>query len=141
MIFTLLPLLIAFGFLAIFDLLDSKRINIIFILIGVFLVLLMNTFSFLNGLLLYAGIISIIALLFIKRLGLGDKILLATSFLIYPFYLIWLIILVALLLSKPFLKIKSWLAYHLFKRESVSVAFYPFLFISTLIIYLFLSVI
>jgi len=141
MIFNLFPLLIAFGFLAVFDLLGSKRINILFILIGVFIVLLMNAFSLLNGLLLYAGIASIIALLFIKRLGLGDKILLATSFLIYPFYLIWLIILVALLLSKPFLKIKSWLAYHLFKRESVSVAFYPFLFISALIIYLFLSII
>jgi len=141
MIFNMLPLLIAFGFLAVFDLLNSKRINIIFIFIGAFIVLFMNSFHILNGILLYAGIASIIALLFIKRLGTGDKILLATSFIIYPFYLMWLIILIALLLSKPFLKIKSWFAYHLFKRQSVSVAFYPFLFISAIIVYLLLSVI
>jgi len=141
MIFNLLPILIAFGFLAVFDLLDSKRINIILIFIGVFIVLLMNSFSILNGILLYAGIASIIALLFIKRLGAGDKILLATSFIIYPFYLIWAIILLALLLSKPFLKVKSWFAYHLFKKQNISVAFYPFLFISTIIIYFLLSII
>ena len=141
MTLSLIPLLIVFGFLAVFDLLGSKRINIIIILIGAVLILIMNSFSVLNGVLLYAGILSIIALLFIKRLGTGDKIVLATSFIIYPFYLIWSIIIFALLISKPFLKIKSWFAYHIFKRENASIAFYPFLFISSIIVYFLISII
>jgi len=141
MMFYLLPLLIAFGFLAIFDILDSKRIKTIFIIIGVLLVLFMNSLSILNGILLYIGIISVIILLFIKKIGAGDKILLATSFIIYPFYLIWAILLLAFILSEPFLKIKSFFMYHLLKKQRVSIAFYPFLFISTLIIYFILSII
>jgi len=134
-------LLIVFGFLAVFDLLGSKRINIIIILIGAILLLVMNAFSILNGVLLYSGILSIIALLFIKRFGTGDKIVLATSFVIYPFYLIWSIIIFALLISKPFLKVKSWFEYRFLKKENVSVAFYPFLFISSIIVYFLISII
>jgi hypothetical protein len=133
--------MIVFGFLAIFDLLGSKRINILIIMIGIFIILLLNSFSLLKGILLYAGLISIIILLFIKRLGLGDKLVLATSFLIYPFYFIWIIIILALFLSKPFLNIKHWFASHFYNRQNVSVAFYPFLFISSVIIYFILSII
>jgi hypothetical protein len=133
--------MIVFGFLAIFDLLGSKRINITIIMIGIFIILLLNSFSLLKGILLYAGLISIIILLFIKRLGLGDKLVLATSFLIYPFYFIWIIIILALFLSKPFLSIKHWFASHFYNRQNVSVAFYPFLFISSVIIYFILSII
>ena len=82
--FNYLPLLIVFGFLAVFDLLDSKRINILFILIGAFVLFFMNNFTLLKG--------------------------------------------------------KSFF-YSLFHKERVSVAFYPFLFISTLLIVIIMNTI
>ncbi len=138
--FNYLPLLIVFGFLAVFDLLDSKRINILFILIGAFVLFFMNNFTLLKGTMFLIGVFSIIILFFIKSLGMGDKIVLSASFLIYPFYWMWLILTVAILISKPVLKIKSFF-YSLFHKERVSVAFYPFLFISTLLIVIIMNTI
>lgn len=137
--FNFLPLLIVFGFLAVFDILDAKKINIVYIIIGVFVLLFMNGFSLNNGIMLTIGIISIIIVLFIKFLGFGDKIILAVSFLIYPFYWIWIILLFAFILSKPILSIKSWFNRHFTKHKEVSVAFYPYLFLSSLFIVIFFS--
>ncbi len=138
--FNYLPLLIVFGFLAVFDLLDAKRINIVFIGIGAFVLLFMNGFVVNSGIMLTIGAISIVPLLLIKSLGFGDKIILSLSFLLYPFYWIWTILLLALLISKPVLKAKGWF-YKFFHKNSVSIAFYPYLFISTLIIVMILQLV
>lgn len=139
--FNYLALLIVFGFLAVFDLLDAKKINIVFILIGAGVLLFMSDFALNSGIMLTIGAISIIPLLFMRFLGIGDKIILAFSFLIYPFYWIWAILIFAILLSKPALKTKSWFYRHFNKNKNVSVAFYPYLFLSTLIIAIILYII
>ncbi len=132
--FNYLPLLIVFGFLAVLDLLDAKRINVIFILFGIFVLFFMNKFTIEHGAMLFLGIISSLAVLFVPHLGNGDKMTLIASFLIYPFYWIWLILFLAILISKPFLGAKSWLYFHVLHRNTVSVAFYPYLFLSVLLI-------
>lgn len=139
--FNYLPLLIIFGFLAVFDLLNAKRINILFILIGAGVLLFMNGFALNLGIMLIIGAISIVPLLFMRFLGTGDKIILSLSFLLYPFYWIWVILLFAILLSKPALKLKSWFYKHFSKNRMVSVAFYPYLFLSTLIIVIIFNII
>ena len=74
---------------------------------------------------------SIIILLLLPNVGIGDKIFLATAFLIYPFWLIWCIILLALLLTRPVFKLISFFA----RSRDMSVPFYPFLFLSAAILF------
>lgn len=139
--FNYLPLLIVFGFLAVIDLLNSKKINLLFLLLGIFVLFFMNGFSINHGVLLWVGVISAIATFFIPHLGNGDKIVVSASFLIYPFYWILAILILAIIISKPILKIKGWLYYHFLHKQTVSVAFYPYLFLSTLfIVFLFLII-
>ena len=64
------------------------------------------------------------------KIGSGDKIFLAATFLIYPFWLMWGIIALALLLTRPVFKLISFFV----KNREMSVPFYPFLFLSTVIV-------
>ena len=83
-----------------------------------------------TGILLYAGLGSIVLMWIvatIEGLGKGDKIFLATTFLVYPFYLIWIILIIALFLSNKFFKATA--------HRVHDVPWIPFLFISTIIVY------
>lgn len=139
MIFNYLPLLIVFGSLAVFDILGKKRINLMIILLCSGLLLFMNGFIFNSGMMLVFGIVSSVAILLMRFLGIGDKIVLIVSLMVYDFYWIWIILILAIIISRPAIKIKSF--FNINKSNSVSVAFYPYLFISTLIIVWILSLI
>ena len=136
-----IPLLVSFAILGILDIVGRKRINIKYILFFavVFVIIFLYNINFgisnfiassslLNSLEIFG---SIIILLILPRVGIGDKIFLATTFLIYPFWLIWLIILLAFVLTRPVFKLISFFV----KSRELSVPFYPFLFLSTAIMF------
>ncbi len=138
--FNLLPIIVVFAFLAIFDLLGSRRINLIIILIAAIVIIAANNFIFLNMYYLLAGVISI-GILTLLPLGMGDKLVLSVVFLIYPFYIPWVIIIIAFILSKPIVTFKRWIFEKMHKHTTrIEVAFYPFLFVSALIVYLSLKI-
>jgi hypothetical protein len=80
---------------------------------------------------------SVFILLILPRVGMGDKIFLATTFLIYPFWLMWIIIFLAFLLTRPVFKLVSFFV----KNRNISVPFYPFLFLSTVIMFVLISIV
>ena len=78
----------------------------------------------------YAIAASVAILALMGDIGFGDKIFLSSVFLLYPFWFVWVIFIVATLLTKPVFKAISW-----FRRgKEISLPFYPFLFLSALTI-------
>lgn len=139
--FNLLPLIIVFGFLALLDIIGWKKIGLIFIIVGAFLLFFLNKFLILKGILLILGLISIVIIVLIKSLGAGDKIVLSASFLIYPFYIIGPILIIALLISRESLNLEYFILHKLKRNvKEISIPFYPFLFFSTIIIYILLEI-
>jgi hypothetical protein len=130
----LLPLLLVFAILGIFDLLGSKKISIIILLFSILLLFLLNSFSIVSGTLLALCLISSVIIVFLPKIGFGDKILIIASMFVYPAYFIWIILILAYALSIPFLSLKLKVA-NFFRKNKASVAFFPYLFLSTLLIY------
>jgi len=140
--FSLVPLLIALAILGIYDIVGNKRISVkvilffavIFVLIFLYQINL-SINSYLNATPkweLEATLISIIALFLLPMIGMGDKIFLAVTFLVYPFWLIWAIIILAQVLITPVFKV----IFFFRKGAKASLPFYPFLFLATLVVYL-----
>ena len=134
-------LLASFAILGILDIVGGKRINInyVFFFAAIFVMIFLFNIGFdipkfaasSSSLKLAEVFGSIIILLLLPNVGIGDKIFLATAFLIYPFWLIWCIILLALLLTRPVFKLISFFA----RSRDMSVPFYPFLFLSAAILF------
>jgi hypothetical protein len=140
----LIPLLASFAILGILDIIGGKRINVNYVLFfaAVFVIIFFYNINFdlsgfaasssaLNSLEIFG---SIVVLLLLPNLGMGDKIFLAATFLVYPFWLMWAIIVLALLLTRPVFKLISIFV----KNRTLSVPFYPFLFLSTALMLLLL---
>ena len=134
-------LLASFAILGILDILGGQRINTDYILFfaAIFIMIFLYNISFdipkfmasSSTLSLVEVFGSIAVLLILPKVGTGDKIFLATAFLIYPFWLIWCILLLALLLTRPVFRLISFFV----KRGNMSVPFYPFLFLSAAIMF------
>jgi hypothetical protein len=141
----LLLLLIAFAILGIYDIFGNKRISINVILlfvIGFILIFLYQVnFSITSYIsntpswYLAATILSAAILLALPKIGFGDKLFLVVTFFVYPFWLIWIIIVLAELLIMPLFK----LIFYFKKEGSASLPFYPFLFLAVLVIYLIIT--
>lgn len=140
-------LLVPFAVLEILDIVGGGRINLKYILFFavIFLAIFLYNINFdfskfiassstLNSIGIFG---SIFILLIFPRIGIGDKIFLATTFLIYPFWFMWPIILLALLLTRPIFKLMSFFL----KERDLALPFYPFLFLSTLIMFVIVSII
>lgn len=140
-------LLASFAILGILDIVGGQRINIKYILF--FAVIFASIFlyninfdipkylassSMLNLVEVFG---SIVILLLLPKVGMGDKIFLAATFLVYPFWLIWCIILLAFLLTRPVFKLISFFV----KSGNMSVPFYPFLFLSAAIMYVLIFIV
>ncbi|MFA6907390.1 MAG: hypothetical protein WC263_01025, partial [Candidatus Micrarchaeia archaeon] len=116
----LVLLLAAFAILGILDIAGGKRIGASYILFfaAVFAIIFLYNINFdipefvasSSALELAEVFGSIAILLLLPKLGSGDKMFLATTFLIYPFWLMWGIILLALLLTRPVFKLISFFA-------------------------------
>lgn len=143
--FTLIFLLVSFAILGILDIIGMAKINtstiLVFSLITIFLFLYTINFNpvgyFQNlGILALVEIFGSIIILFIyPYLGMGDKIFLSTTFLLYPFWIIWAIIILAIILTKPlFALIRVFI-----KNADLALPFYPFLFLASFIVYLLLK--
>jgi len=134
-------LLASFAILGILDIVGGERINIKYILFFavIFAIIFLYNINFdISGFMASSSTLnlaevfgSIVILLLLPKVGVGDKIFLATTFLIYPFWLMWCIILLALLLTRPVFKLISFFV----KSGNMSVPFYPFLFLSTAIMF------
>ncbi len=134
-------LLVSFAILGILDIIGLERINIKYILffaLAFVAIFLYNINLNISGFIASLGTIglvemfgSIIILVLFPGIGIGDKIFLATTFLIYPFWLMWTIILLALILTRPIFRLISVFV----KDQTLSVPFYPFLFLSSGVIY------
>ena len=134
-------LLVSFAILGILDILGGKRIDVRYILFfaAFFVIMFLYNINFdipkfvaaSSTLNLVEVFGSIAILLLLPKLGSGDKIFLATAFLIYPFWLMWGIILLALFLTRPVFKLISFFV----KSGDMSVPFYPFLFLSAAIMF------
>ena len=135
----LILLLVSFAILGILDIVGRKRINIKYILLFavIFVMIFLYNINFdIPGFIASSSppnsveiFGSILILLLLPKVGIGDKIFLAVTFLLYPFWLMWLIILLALLLTRPAFKLMSFFV----KSGNMSVPLYPFLFLSTAI--------
>lgn len=144
---SLIPLLVSFAILGILDVVGGKRINtnyILFFAVVFVIIFLYNINLDISGFMASSSLLnsveifgSIVILLLLPELGIGDKIFLATTFLVYPFWLMWTIILLALLLTRPAFKIISFFV----KSGNMSVPFYPFLFLSTVMMFAFISLV
>ena len=136
----LVLLLVSFAILGILDILGGKRIDVKYILFfaAVFVIIFLYNINLdIPGFVASSSTLklaevfgSIAILLILPKVGSGDKIFLATAFLIYPFWLMWGIIVLALLLTRPVFKLILFFV----KNREMSVPFYPFLFLSTVII-------
>jgi hypothetical protein len=140
-------LLLSFAVLGILDIVGRKRINTEYILLFavIFVIIFLYNINFnipefiasssmLNSVEIFG---SILILLLLPKIGIGDKIFLATTFLIYPFWLMWIIILLAMLLTRPVFKLISFFV----KSGNMSLPFYPFLFLSTVIMFVLISIV
>ena len=129
-------LLASFAILGILDIVGGQRINIKYIIFfaAVFVIIFLYNINFdiprfmasSSTLNLVEVFGSIVIFLLLPKVGIGDKIFLATTFLIYPFWLMWGIILLAFFLTRPVFKLISFFV----KSGNMSVPFYPFLFLS-----------
>ncbi len=144
-IFSLIPLLISFGILGIYDVLGNKRISLkvilafvlIFLVIALYQWFFAPTFSIIKAPQweVIATVISMAVLLAIPSLGFGDKLFLIAAFIVYPFWVIWIVIIAAELLTGPLFK----LIFFFKKNGKASVPFYPFLFLATFTLYLIIA--
>ena len=140
-------LLASFAILGILDVIGGQRINVkyIYFFAAVFaLIFLYNIgfdipkFAALTPALSLVEIFGSIAILLVlPKVGMGDKIFLAATFVIYPFWLMWCIILLALLLTRPVFKLISLFV----KSGSMSVPFYPFLFLSAALVFVLIFIV
>ncbi|EET90257.1 MAG: hypothetical protein LVQ97_04990 [Candidatus Micrarchaeales archaeon] len=135
--FTILYLIFAFAVLAVLDISGKKRIGLKYLLALSLLSVLMSLVfreyvPIFSGVGIYEVVASIAITALLPRIGSGDKIFLASAFLLYPFWLIWAIVAFAMLLTVPFFRLA-----HIFKKKGkVSLPFYPFLFFSAIIVYI-----
>ena len=145
--FTLIFLMISFLILAIYDIIGKKKIKtsvvIIFSLmtVGLFLYNInfqpLIYFQALNNINMIILTSSFLVLFFLLPIGGGDKIFLAPAFLLYPIWLMWSIILLAELMA-----ILEFAIMGIFiRKQKLTIPFYPFLFISSVIIYFVISII
>lgn len=135
--FTVLYLIFAFAVLAVLDILGKKRISLKYLLALSLLSVLMSLafreyVSIFSGIGIYVVAASIAITALLPRIGPGDKIFLASAFLLYPFWLIWTIVAFAVLLTVPLFR----LARIFRKKGKVSLPFYPFLFFSAIVVYI-----
>ncbi len=135
--FTILYLIFAFAVLAVLDILGKKRISLKYLLALSLLSVLMSLafreyVSIFSGIGIYVVAASIAITALLPRIGPGDKIFLASAFLLYPFWLIWAIVAFAVLLTVPLFR----LARIFRKKGKVSLPFYPFLFFSAIVVYI-----
>ncbi len=135
--FTILYLIFAFAVLAVLDILGKKRISLKYLLALSLLSVLMSLafreyVSIFSGIGIYVVAASIAIIALLPRIGPGDKIFLASAFLLYPFWLIWAIVAFAVLLTVPLFR----LARIFRKKGKVSLPFYPFLFFSAIVVYI-----
>ena len=135
--FTILYLIFAFAVLAVLDILGKKRISLKYLLALSLLSVLMSLafreyVSIFSGIGIYVVAASIAITALLPRIGPGDKIFLASAFLLYPFWLIWAIVAFAVLLTVPLFR----LARIFRKKGKVSLPFYPFLFFSAIAVYI-----
>jgi hypothetical protein len=138
---SLIPLLASFAILGILDIAGGKRINTSYVLFFavIFVMIFLYGINFdIPGFMASSSVLnsveifgSILILLLLPGVGIGDKIFLAATFLVYPFWLMWAIIVLALLLTRPVFKLISFFV----KSGNLSVPFYPFLFLSALILF------
>lgn len=139
--FSLIPILVAFAVLGAYDILGNMRINLNIILFFSVLFALLFLYqinfsvsyyeSITPGWTIAATIMSAALLLLLPNLGLGDKIFLVVAFFLYPFWLIWIIFLLAQVLMIPIFGIILFFK----KNGKSSLPFYPFLFLAALIVY------
>ena len=145
--FSLIPLLVAFAVLGIYDILGNKKIDmgIILFFAAIFVLIFFYEINFsissyesgTNGWIIVATFASALMLLILPGFGLGDKIFLVVTFFVYPFWLIWMIIILAQVLMMPIFKLIFY-----FKRSGgASLPFYPFLFLAALVAYYAIMVI
>ncbi|MGC8537575.1 MAG: hypothetical protein ACP5MZ_01145 [Candidatus Micrarchaeia archaeon] len=133
--FTLYYLLIAFAVLGFMDIAGNNKINIKYLLgfsaISIMLSILFRYYVvYLSGYYIYIVAASVIILYLLPRLGLGDKIFISSLLILYPFWLVWVLIALAALLAKPvfaFILLFS-------KKNKIELPFYPLLFISSAIL-------
>lgn len=140
-------LLASFAILGILDIVGGQRINVkyIFFFAAIFVMIFLYNINFdipkyvaeSSTLNLVEVFGSIVILLLLPKVGIGDRIFLAATFLVYPFWLMWCIILLAFLLTRPVFKLISFFV----KRGNMSVPFYPFLFLSAAIMFALVSIV
>lgn len=142
-VFTLVPLLVAFAVLAVYDIVDFELIDLgsilLFVLVFIAIFLFRINFSLSQyaaatpGWEIAAVLASMAAVVVFPRLGMGDKLFLVATFLVYPFWLMWIVIVLAQLLVSMVFR----LVFHFRKNKDGSLAlpFYPFLFIAALLVY------
>jgi hypothetical protein len=92
-----IPLLVSFAILGILDIAGRKRINIKYVLFfaAIFVIIFLYNINFdVSKFMASSSILSsvemfgsILILLLLPRVGIGDKIFLAATFLVYPFWL------------------------------------------------------
>ena len=138
--FTLTYLLASFFVLGLLDVKGWMRINsFVVYLLSFASILLSVVFGVYHGLLygtlplvgipdIYAVVLSIIVLMALPGLGFGDKLFLSSVFFLYPFWFVWLVVILASMLIKPAFALLS----VFIKKRQLSLPFYPFLFASTL---------
>ena len=140
-------LLASFAILGILDIAGGQRIDAKYILFfaAIFVIIFLYGINFdipkfitSSSTLNLVGVFgSIAVLLILPKVGAGDKIFLAATFLIYPFWLMWCILLLALLLTRPVFKLISYFV----KSGNMSVPFYPFLFLSAAIMFVLIFIV
>lgn len=140
-------LLAPFAILGILDIIGLERIDLRYVLlfsaffIAVFLYnIRLDISGYLAASTSYALLEtfgSMAILLLLPGLGTGDKLVVASTFLVFPFWLIWAIVLLALLLTRPVFKIMS----IFIRKGAMALPFYPFLFISSLLVFALLFIV
>lgn len=136
-------LLASLAILGIMDIIGLERINIKYIMLfsAIFFAIFLYNINFdiskfiasSTSISLIEIFGSMIVLLLFPGIGLGDKLFMVFTFLIYPFWLMWAIIILALILTRPAFKAVS----VFIKNGTIAVPFYPFLFLSAAIIFAF----
>ena len=140
--FTIYYLLISFAILGLMDIMGKNRISLKYLVVfsaaGMLLSVVFGYYSaVLNGYYLYAAIASAVLLYALPKLGLGDRIFLSSLLLLYPFWFVWVLIALAVLLAKPIFMLMARFSH----GKRLEAPFYPFLFVSSAILLIALNVI
>ncbi len=138
--FTIYYLLISFAILGLMDIIGKNRIDLRYLAVfSAASILLSAIFGYysavLNGYYLYAAIASAVLLYALPKLGIGDKIFLSSLLLLYPFWFVWVLIALAVLLAKPVFMLMARFS----RSKRLEAPFYPFLFISSAILLIALN--